>query len=103
MILDNQGRLIRNEQSITSPHNEPQWSHGFLSPQNTIANSSDDFGLDETSPSSSKPSSNSAFDSRDKEATTGTSLQCTSKEFDRETFLTELRKFASVRGKNHPD
>ena len=41
-----------NDQSITSPHNEPQGPPGFVrfvSPQNTITNSGGEFGLDETS------------------------------------------------------
>ena len=41
-----------NDQSITSSHNEPQRSPGFVlfvSPQNTITNSSDEFGLEEIS------------------------------------------------------
>ena len=49
MLLDNQDRLAINHHSITSPHNEPQRSPGFVSPQNIIANSSGEFGLDETS------------------------------------------------------
>ena len=49
MILDKKGRLVLNDQSITSPHNKPQRLLGFLSPQNTIANSFGEFGLDETS------------------------------------------------------
>ena len=32
-ILDNQGRLVRNDQSITSPHNEPQKSPEFVKKQ----------------------------------------------------------------------
>ena len=47
--MDNQGRLVLNNQSITSPHDKPQTLLGFVSPQNTIANSSGEFGLDETS------------------------------------------------------
>ena len=103
MILDNQGRLVLNDQSTTSPNNEPQRSPGFVSPQYTLANSSGEFGLDETSPALSRSSSNSTFDSGDNEATIGSSLQCTSKEFYRETFLTELRKFPSILCKKHPD
>ena len=49
MILDNQGRLVLNDQSITSPHNEPQRSLGFVLHQNTIATNSGEVGLDETS------------------------------------------------------
>ena len=30
MILDNQDRLVLNDQSITSPHNEPQRSPEFV-------------------------------------------------------------------------
>ena len=33
MILDNQGRLVLNDQSITSPHNEPQRSPEFVQKQ----------------------------------------------------------------------
>ena len=80
MILGNQGRLVLNNQSISSPNSEPQRFPGFVSPQYTLENSS-----------------------CDNEATIGTSLQCTSKEFDRETFLTELRKFPSIWCKKHPD
>ena len=50
MILDNQGRLVLSDQSITSPSNQPERSPGFVSPQNVIANSSGEFGLEETSP-----------------------------------------------------
>ena len=50
MILANQGRLVLSGQSITSPRNEPERSPGFVSPQNVIANSSGEFGLEETSP-----------------------------------------------------
>ena len=97
MILDNQSRLALNDQGITSPHNEPQKSFGFVSLHNTVAaNNSGEFGLDETSLALSTPSSNAKFDSGDNEATIGTSLQWTSKEFDRETFLTGLRKFSSI-------
>ena len=103
MILDNQGRLVLSDQSTTSPSNEPERSPGFVSPQNVIANSSGKFGLEETSPALSRSSSNSTFDSGDNEATIGISLQCTSKEFDRETFLTELRKFPSIWCEKHPD
>ena len=103
MILDNQGRLVLSDQSITSPHNEPERSPGFISPQNAIANSSGEFGLEETSPALSRSNSNSTFDSGDNEASIGISLQCKSKEFDRETFLTELRKFPSIWCKKHPD
>ena len=101
MILDNQGRLVLNNQSISLPNNEPQRSPGFVSPQFTLVNSSDEFGLDETSPALSRSSSNSTFDCGDNDC--GTSLQCTSKEFDRETFLIELRKFPSIWCKKHPD
>ena len=104
LILDNQSRLVRNDQSITLPRNEPQsLPPGFVAPQNTIPNSSGEFGLDETSPALSRSSHNFTFDSCDNEATIGTSLQCTSKEFDRETFLTELRKFLSIWCKKHSD
>ena len=102
-ILDNQGRLVLNNQSISSPNNEPQRSPGFVSPQYTLENSSGEVGLDETSPALSRSSSNSTLDCGDNEATIGTSLQCTSKEFDRETFLIELRKFPSIWCKKHPD
>ena len=64
MILDNQGRLVLNDQSITPPHNQSQRS-GFVSPQN----SSGEFRLNETSPALSRSSSNSTFDSGDNEAT----------------------------------
>ena len=30
MILDNQGRLVLNDQKTPSPHNEPQRSPGFV-------------------------------------------------------------------------
>ena len=99
MILDNQGRLVFNDEIITPPHNEPQRSPGFVSPQN----SSGEFRLDETSPASSRSTSNSTFDSGDNEAANGTSVLCTSQEFDRETFLTELRQFPSIWCKKHPD
>ena len=33
MILNNQGRLELNDQSITSPHNEPQRPPGFVQKQ----------------------------------------------------------------------
>ena len=33
MILDNQGRVVLNEQSITLPHNEPQRSPEFVHKQ----------------------------------------------------------------------
>ena len=102
-ILDNQGRLVLNNQSISSPNNEPQRSPGFVSPQYTLENSSGEVGLDETSPALSRSSSNSTLDCGDNEATIGTSLQCTSKEFDRETFLIELRKFPSIWCKKHLD
>ena len=92
-----------SDQSITSPHNEPERSAAFVSPQNAIANSSGKDGLEETSPALSRSSSNSTFDSGGNEATIGTSLQCTSKGFDRETFLTELRKFPSIWCRKHPD
>ena len=49
LILYNQGRLVLNNQSISSLHNEPQRSPGFVSPQNTLANRSDELGQDETS------------------------------------------------------
>ena len=88
MILDNQGRLVLTDQSITSRHNESERSPGFVSPQNAIANSSGEFGLEATSIALSRSSSNSTFDSGDNEATIGVSLQCTSKKVDRETFLT---------------
>ena len=97
MILDNQGRLVLNDQSITPPHNEPQRSPGFASPQS----SSGEFRLEETLPALSR--SNSSFDSGDNEATIGFSLLCTSQEFDRETFLTELRKLSSIWCKTHTD
>ena len=103
MILDNQDRLVLNDQCITSPPNEPQRSPGFVSPQNTITNSSGEFGLDETSPALSRSISNSTFNSSDNEAFIGTSLQCTSKEFDGETFQAELRQFPSIWCKKHPD
>ena len=89
MILDNQGRLVLSDESILSPHNEPERSHGFV--------------LEETLPALSRSSSNSTFDSGNSETTIGISLQCTSKEFARETFLTELRKFPSIWCKKHPD
>ena len=73
MILDNQGRLVLSDQSITSPHNEPERSPGFISPQNAIANSSGEFGLEETSPALSRSNSNSTFDSGDNEASIGIS------------------------------
>ena len=47
IILDNYGGLVLNDQSITLPHNEPQRSPGFVSPQNTIGNNTGGFGLDE--------------------------------------------------------
>ena len=47
MILDNYSGLVLNDQSITLPHNEPQRSPGFVSPQNTIGNNTGGFGLDE--------------------------------------------------------
>ena len=50
MILDNQGRLVFSDQSITSRRNEPERSPGFVSPQNVIATRSGEFGLEETSP-----------------------------------------------------
>ena len=82
MILDNEDR-----------------SSGFVSPQNAIANSSGEFGLKESSPALSR----STFDSGDNEATIGISLQCISKEFDTETFVTEIRKFPSTWCKKYPD
>ena len=103
MILDKQGRLVLSDQSITSPHNEPERSPGFVSPPNAVANSSREFGLEDTSPALSRSSSHSTFDSGDNEATTGISQQCASKEFDRETFITELRKFPSIWRKKHAD
>ena len=33
MILDNQGRLVLNDQKAPSPHNEPQRSRGFAQKQ----------------------------------------------------------------------
>ena len=33
MILDNQGRLVLNDQSITWPHNKPQRSPEFVQKQ----------------------------------------------------------------------
>ena len=87
-----------NDQSITLPHKEPQRFPEFVSPQN----SSGESRLDETSPALSRSSSNSKFDSGGKEATIYL-LLCTSQEFDRETFLTELRKFPSIWCKKHPD
>ena len=33
MILDNKDRLILNDESIISPHNEPQRSPGFVQKQ----------------------------------------------------------------------
>ena len=63
---------------------------------NAIANSSREFGLEETSLALSRSSSNSIFDSGDNKATSAFSLQFASKEFDRETFLTELRKSLST-------
>ena len=48
MILDNQGSLVLIDHSITSPGNETQKSRGFVLFQNSIANSSDKFGIDET-------------------------------------------------------
>ena len=75
----------------------------YVSPQNTIANSSGEFRLDDALSVLSKSSSNSTFDSGDNEATIGTSLQCRLKVFDRETFLTELRKFPSIWCRKYPD
>ena len=49
MTLDNQGRLVLNDQSITLPHIKLQRSPEFVSPHNTIANSRGEFGLDENS------------------------------------------------------
>ena len=65
MILDNQGSLVLNDQSILSPHNKPERSHGFVSPQNDIAYSRGEFGSEETLPALSRSSSNSTFDSGD--------------------------------------
>ena len=48
MIFDNQGRLVLNDLSITSPGNESQKSPAFVLLQNTIANSRNEFGIDET-------------------------------------------------------
>ena len=79
-----------------SPHSEPERSPGFVSPQNAIANSKREFGLEETSLALSRSSSNSTFHSGDHKATIGISLQFASKEFDRETFLNELRKSPST-------
>ena len=62
--------------------NEPQRSPGFVSPQNTVANSSGEFGLEETSPALSRSRINSTFDSGENKATIDTSLQCSSKEFN---------------------
>ena len=103
MILDNQGKLVLSDQNITSPHNEPERSPGFVSTQNATTNSSGEFGLEETSPALSRSNSNSTFDSGDNEASIGISLQCTSKEFDRETFFIELQKVSSICCKKHPD
>ena len=64
-----------SDQSITSPNHETERSLGFVSPQNAIANSSDEFGLEETSPALSRSNSNSTFDSGDNEASIGISLQ----------------------------
>ena len=50
MTLHNQGRLVLSDQSITSPHNEPERSPRFVSPQNATTNSIGEFGLEETSP-----------------------------------------------------
>ena len=33
MILDNQGRLMLNDQKVSFPHNEPQRSPGFVQKQ----------------------------------------------------------------------
>ena len=103
MILDNQGKLVLSDQNITSPHNEPERSPGFVSTQNATTNSSGEFGLEETSPALSRSNSNSTFDCGDNEASIGISLQCTSKEFDRETFFIELQKVSSICCKKHPD
>ena len=103
MILDNQGKLVLSDQNITSPHNKPERSPGFVSTQNATTNSSGEFGLEETSPALSRSNSNSTFDCGDNEASIGISLQCTSKEFDRETFFIELQKVSSICCKKHPD
>ena len=84
------------DQCITLPHNEPERSPGFVSPPNAIANSSGEFGLEETSPGLPRLSSDSTFDFGENKATIGISQHCTSKEFYRETFLTELRTFPSI-------
>ena len=47
-MLDNQRRLVLNDQSITLSHNEPQRSPEFVSSQNTIATNSSEFGPRET-------------------------------------------------------
>ena len=103
MILGNQGKLVLSDQNITLPHNEPERSPGFVSTQNATTNSSGEFGLEETSPALSRSNSNSTFDCGDNEASIGISLQCTSKEFDRETFFIELQKVSSICCKKHPD
>ena len=46
MILDNQVRLVLSDQNITSPHNEPERSPGFVSQQNATTNSSGEIGLE---------------------------------------------------------
>ena len=46
MIWDNQGRVVLYDHSIISPGNETRKSPGFVLFQNTIANSSDKFGID---------------------------------------------------------
>ena len=48
MIFDNEGRLVLNDHSITSPGIESQKSPAFALLQNTVANSRDEFGIDET-------------------------------------------------------
>ena len=87
-----------NEQSISSPHKETQRSPQFFLTSKYLATNSSRFKTVKTLPALTKSSNNSTFDFGDNEATTSTSLQCTSKEFDRETFLTELQKFPSFFG-----
>ena len=98
MILDKQGRIVLNEQSISSPHKETQRSPQFFSTSKYLATNTSQFKTIKTLPAWTKSSNNSTFDFGDNEATTSTSLQCTSKKFDRETFLTELQKFPSFFG-----
>ena len=74
MILDNQVRLVLSDQNITSPHNEPERSPGFVTQQNATTNSSGEFGLEETSTALSRSNSNSTFDCGDNEASIGISL-----------------------------